>query len=152
MRYKTLYDAFISGLPCNPSTNDCWPWLGKRNYKDYGEFYFNGIRYRAHRFSYAVFNGPVPVGKYVCHICDNPCCVNPKHLFLGDASTNAIDAFKKNRRPQAKLNTEAVKVIKWYLKYRPKRGLALKLANLYGVGRSIISEIQNEHIWTFVKV
>ena len=27
----------------------------------------------------------------VCHKCDNTRCINPKHLYLGDAQTNAND-------------------------------------------------------------
>jgi hypothetical protein len=86
------------------------------------------------------------------HTCDNPCCVNPNHLILGTNQDNIIDSVNKNRWHTAKLNTEAVKVIKWMLKYKPERGLASKLARLHGVGRSVISSIQNKKIWTSVKV
>lgn len=63
-----------------------------------------------------------------------------------------VDRYNLKQRHTAKLNTEAVKVIKWMLKYKPERGLASKLARLHGVGRSVISSIQNEKIWTSVKV
>lgn len=86
------------------------------------------------------------------HTCDNPCCINPKHLVLGNNQDNVIDSVKKDRWHTAKLNTEAVKVIKWMLKYQPKRGLASKLARLHGVGRSVISSIASGKVWSFIKV
>lgn len=35
---------------------------------------------------------------HVCHKCDNPRCCNPRHLYLGDASTNIKDAYDRKRR------------------------------------------------------
>lgn len=53
--------------------------------------------HRAHRLSYAVFVGPIPDHKYVLHSCDNPGCVNPEHLFIGNAQINAKDRVAKGR-------------------------------------------------------
>ena len=152
MKHKTLADAFLSGLSPNLNSDDCWPWLGDKNYKDYGEFYFQGKRYRTHRLAYQIFIGEIKPGSIVMHTCDNPCCVNPKHLTLGTNQDNIIDSVKKDRWHQAKLNTEAVKVIKWFLKYKPERGLASKLARVHGVGRSVISSIASGKVWSFIEV
>ena len=34
---------------------------------------------------------------YICHTCDNKKCVNPNHLFLGDAQINVDDCIAKGR-------------------------------------------------------
>lgn len=52
---------------------------------------------RAHRWSYEHFVSPIPEDMVVCHRCDVPCCVNPKHLFLGTTIDNVRDRVRKDR-------------------------------------------------------
>jgi hypothetical protein len=51
----------------------------------------------AHRWAYEEFNDLIPVGGWVLHSCDNPACVNPDHLFLGNAQVNVDDMIDKGR-------------------------------------------------------
>jgi hypothetical protein len=60
--------------------------------------------------------------------------------------------IERNRGGCQKLNSEAVKVIKWMLKYKPKRGLAVKLASLYGISPSVIYRIKKGYSWRYIKV
>jgi len=61
---------------------------------DYGWFSIKGYKEYAHRASHLLFVGPIPEGKLVCHRCDVKQCVNPRHLYLGDHSTNGLDFYR----------------------------------------------------------
>lgn len=75
----------------------CWIWQGATTTKGYGVTRFNGKNIGAHRMAWILAHGPIPEGRYVCHSCDTPACVNPEHLWLGSAQSNNEDAWAKGR-------------------------------------------------------
>lgn len=88
----------------DPNTG-CLLWGGCVDKQGYGIIFLrtqlpNNVK--AHRASYEIANGPIPKGLFVCHTCDTPACVNPKHLFLGTCADNMQDCSKKKRTARQK--------------------------------------------------
>lgn len=84
----------------------CWNWQKSKDPAGYGQCYDGNKRLKAHRLSYLIFIGEIPNDKCICHTCDNPGCVNPKHLFCGTLSDNMRDMVNKgrNRPPKGEKN------------------------------------------------
>ena len=61
-------------------TADCWVWKASKIQGRYGAFNIGGKIERAHVLTYELFNGPVPDGLVLDHLCRNQACVNPQHL------------------------------------------------------------------------
>ena len=78
-------------------SDKCWEWTGSKNRFGYGKSVLIPIESTAHRVSYRIFNGDIPKGSCVMHICDNPGCVKPEHLKLGTHEQNWKDRVIKGR-------------------------------------------------------
>ena len=86
--------------------NGCWVFRGFRLSNGYGRIQGPSGLSLAHRASWEAYRGPIPSGLCVLHLCDNPPCVNPEHLFLGTQRDNVLDMLAKGRDRHA---TEVIK-------------------------------------------
>lgn len=69
---------------------DCLLWQGALDVKGYGRVKRDGHRL-AHRYAWALVNGPIPAGTTVDHLCFTRRCVNPDHLRLLSHNENAAN-------------------------------------------------------------
>ena len=126
----------------------CWEYQKGKEQNGYCRIMVNYKRYGAHRYSWINSFGKIPKGLWVLHKCDNPCCINPKHLFLGNASDNGIDCVLKGRNPNTKLNVRKIRIIR----KRISSGDGVRaLGRKFGVCHKTIYEIKNGIRWAHVK-
>lgn len=92
---KPIWKTFVEKT--NILENGCIEWTGYKDKKGYGRFSSAGGEVLAHRLSFTMHYGADILGVMVLHRCDNPSCVNPQHLFLGNNSDNMADMVRKKR-------------------------------------------------------
>lgn len=138
--------------------NGCWEWSACVDRDGYGRFdgLSGTVRYtKAHRWSWAHHTQSIiPQGMMVCHSCDNARCVNPAHLWLGEAKQNVQDMHAKGRAHYqggslanaAKLNEMQVLLI--LADCRPYTAIAQE----FGVTTMTISDIKCRRSWSHLKV
>ena len=135
--------------------NDCWLWTASCDTAGYGIIRIdNKLRHASH-IAFEIYNNkPVPHDMLIMHSCDNPLCVNPKHLSIGTKLLNNVDKKKKgrcnprrgNEHPMSKLNTNTVKEIRCL--FKQGHHTFTSLASLFNINRTTVSRIINNKLWT----
>lgn len=124
---------------------DCWEWRGSRNPAGYGQLAIGSTRpHLAPRVAYEAWVRPLEAGEVVCHRCDNPPCVNPAHLFIGDRGVNNRDAASKLRTANGELRPHRLtdaQVDEIRAAYAAGGVLYRELAERYEVSKSLIGFI-----------
>lgn len=149
----TIHDRFWAKVDIR-GEDECWEWLAFKN-KGYGQFRVGAAKMPAHRYSLTLkLQRALSPDEMACHHCDNPGCVNPKHLYAGDARSNAADASARDRlhggdtagerNGGAKLTWSAVRLI--------RRRLAAgechwAIAREHGVGEASIRHLAAGRTW-----
>lgn len=118
---------------------DCWEWTAARRPDGYGRFVLPGNRHgRAHIFSYELHRGAVPDGAGVLHSCDNPPCVNPRHLSVGTQADNMGQMADRRRWPRKLTDDQMMEV-------RDSPGSQAAIAQRFGISQSYVSLIKRQY-------
>ncbi len=148
---KSIKERFDSKWTPEPYSG-CWLWIGSaRNVhpakRVYGEFVYRKKHFLAHRASWILHKGDIPVKINVLHRCDTTLCVNPVHLFLGTQADNVDDRVRKSRSAigervgRAKLTKSKVLLIKSEI------DSLRNIASKYGIGQTQVWNIKNGQTW-----
>lgn len=152
---RTVEEAFKQRVKeCGP--DECWPWprgCGREGHADgYGTLMVHRKPHPAHRVAWEVYVGPIPRGLCVLHRCDNPCCVNPHHLFLGTNVDNIADKVSKGRHRSprgehhgnAKLNAVSVTLMRHKF---AEGATVLRLSCEFRVSEATVRDIVKGRTW-----
>lgn len=73
----TLLERFLDKIIW---TDSCWEWKGAKRGYGYPVIKIDNRSVAAHRVSYEMFVGSIPIDYEIDHLCNNRICVNPNHL------------------------------------------------------------------------
>lgn len=153
---EEIVKKFESKYEPEPNSG-CWLWTGGIDITDagisYGYMWLSHTKkVRAHRFSYELYKGKIPLGFQIRHMCHNSLCVNPNHLDVGTSQDNMNDKVKAGRqakgrkhgRSQKKFTEEQV----IYIRESKKRNK--DLAEEFKVNPASISRIKHYENWSWL--
>ena len=134
----------------------CIYWTGTIESTGYGSVRFQGKRLKAHRAAWIACYGDIPNGILVLHKCDNKCCINPEHLWLGSQKDNMRDMIQKGRKVVhsgedhwgAKLTEDDVRYIRDQVSNGAKK--QSQLADEFGMRLQSINDIVRGKIWKHI--
>lgn len=135
--------------------DECWLWNKPSVNKGYPVVRdYEGTHRQASRVIWEVVHKEKPPRNLmVCHHCDTPLCLNPKHLYLGTPKQNAADYVKRlgwvgrrgEKHQTAKLTEAQVREI--MARSQAGEG-ANSLAARFGVAPQTICGIAKGRNWT----
>lgn len=138
--------------------NECWPWTKGHTGAGYGQLGYGRRRVLyTHRVAWEIANNrTLEPGEHVCHVCDNPPCCNPAHLFVGSQADNLADARRKQRLNNRGENCSKAKLTEGQVRDLVRRYLGGEwgsdLAKEFGVIPTTVSHIllgdRWGHLWT----
>jgi len=133
------------------TTSDlCWEWIGYRLPFGHGQVGIRRKVYLTHRVAYAIMKSPIPAGKHVRHLCDNPSCCNPNHLALGTDLDNSNDKCRQGRQARGTGNGRSKLTEQQVLHIYNSNQTQEDLAAQFGIHQPMVSRIKNGVYWSWL--
>lgn len=138
----------------------CWPWNASVNRDGYGQFWIGNTFTPSHRYAWELSRRcKIPERALILHLCDNPSCCNPSHLYCGTQLDNMRDRAERGPKVPAhitanpKLHEGEIWLIK-KLKIVKSRDRITRykfperfVAKMFKVNQSLIHLIWNSNKW-----
>lgn len=148
-KHATIEECFNKRIG-ETTERGCILWAGDCDKAGYGKI--RGVL--AHRIAYTQAFGPIPKSLGVLHHCDNPPCINPKHLFLGTNIDNSKDKVSKGRQMRGEQNWNTIlknsDILEIRRLYESEHVLQKSLARQFGVSCGAIHSIVNRKNWRHI--
>jgi hypothetical protein len=127
------------------SDSECWIWRGRLDKDGYGSLRikFELSPVRAHRFSYQLHYGLIPEGCLIRHLCNNPSCVNPKHLAHGTQTDNMRDRTEAGHAPIGESHPMVKYPDSVVIAVRAAVGKRKDIAQRFGMSESQVGNIRS---------
>lgn len=151
--WQDYVDRFWSQVE---KTDECWTWTGYTNEAGYGRLgRFGEIGLiLSNRLAWWIQTGQEPPDdKMVCHSCDNPPCVRPDHLWLGDANANIQDMVEKGRSCKGEKHFKAKLTDNDVIDIRSLRSFGASISDLaeaYLVAGRTIDAVVRRYTWIHI--
>lgn len=154
----TLEERFWNHVSIPDNRELCWEWNGS-TVNGYGHLYigketsestvYSKRGMMSHRISYELHNKiKLLKDQNILHKCNNRCCVNPSHLYIGTLSDNVKDNIRNNKHSLQKLSVDNVQQIRQLLKDGKLSHTII--ASLFNVGRTTIGNINTGHSFSYI--
>jgi hypothetical protein len=98
------------------TSGGCWEWQGAKTGNGYGNIVIEydsenkkGSNRMVHRVVYELMKEPIPKGKVLNHLCNNPPCCNPDHLEAVSTKENLAYMRMLNRHSNGEKHSQAIR-------------------------------------------
>ena len=144
---KTAEERF---WPKVKKKGQCLEWIANKNPKGYGRFWYKGHNVFAPRMAWLLTGREIPNGLQVLHVCDNPCCVDVRHLFLGTLADNIKDRDNKGNTALGERNGNRKLTEKDVFAIRRSNKSMATLAHIFKIHKTQVWNIVKRHQWKHI--
>lgn len=148
MPYPNQAKDVFRSIDMTGGPDACWPFKGKPNAKGRPYFTVAGKKHLAYRLATDLVKGEEYLGDQIArHTCDNEMCCNPRHIIPGGHQDNMNDMKERERHGLPHHTVRAIRK----LASKANGPTHAEIADLYGIGRSTVTEIVGGVNYSHVK-